>query len=475
MKLSRLLILFSILLVISSGTLQAADKKVPSSKIEIQLSYAPVVKQAAPAVVNIYTKRVVKTRSYSPFANDPFFQRFFGNRLGGAPRERIQRSLGSGVIVQEDGVIVTNHHVVEGADEITVALSDRREFDAEIILNDEKTDLAILRIKTGGEKLPTLKFSDSDTVEVGDLVLAIGNPFGVGQTVTSGIVSALARTQVSGQDYQFFIQTDAAVNPGNSGGALIGMNGELIGINTAIFSRSGGSNGIGFAIPANMVQHVVSSALMGGGLVRPWFGGGGQAVTSDIAESLGFDRPGGVLVDDIYPDGPADKAGLEQGDVILSIDGKPVSSPQALRYYTGLKKVGGTIPVVILRGEKRRTLIIPLQAAPEYPLRNITTLEKGSLFNGMKLANLSPAYSEEIGTNIYERGVIVLEVPRSVMRQTSIRRGDIFKAVNGDKVITIKDIQQALNQDSRNIDFTVSRTGRQIECVIRSKGRSYCK
>ncbi len=475
MKLSRLLILFSILLMISSGTLQAADKKVPSSKIEIQLSYAPVVKQAAPAVVNIYTKRVVKTRSYSPFANDPFFQRFFGNRLGGAPRERIQRSLGSGVIVQEDGVIVTNHHVVEGADEITVALSDRREFDAEIILNDEKTDLAILRIKTGGEKLPTLKFSDSDTVEVGDLVLAIGNPFGVGQTVTSGIVSALARTQVSGQDYQFFIQTDAAVNPGNSGGALIGMNGELIGINTAIFSRSGGSNGIGFAIPANMVQHVVSSALMGGGLVRPWFGGGGQAVTSDIAESLGFDRPGGVLVDDIYPDGPADKAGLEQGDVILSIDGKPVSSPQALRYYTGLKKVGGTIPVVILRGEKRRTLIIPLQAAPEYPLRNITTLEKGSLFNGMKLANLSPAYSEEIGTNIYERGVIVLEVPRSVMRQTSIRRGDIFKAVNGDKVITIKDIQQALNQDSRNIDFTVSRTGRQIECVIRSKGRSYCK
>ena len=475
MKLSRLLILFSILLVISSGTLQAADKKVPSSKIEIQLSYAPVVKQAAPAVVNIYTKRVVKTRSYSPFANDPFFQRFFGNRLGGAPRERIQRSLGSGVIVQEDGVIVTNHHVVEGADEITVALSDRREFDAEIILNDEKTYLSILRIKTGGEKLPTLKFSDSDTVEVGDLVLAIGNPFGVGQTVTSGIVSALARTQVSGQDYQFFIQTDAAVNPGNSGGALIGMNGELIGINTAIFSRSGGSNGIGFAIPANMVQHVVSSALMGGGLVRPWFGGGGQAVTSDIAESLGFDRPGGVLVDDIYPDGPADKAGLEQGDVILSIDGKPVSSPQALRYYTGLKKVGGTIPVVILRGEKRRTLIIPLQAAPEYPLRNITTLEKGSLFNGMKLANLSPAYSEEIGTNIYERGVIVLEVPRSVMRQTSIRRGDIFKAVNGDKVITIKDIQQALNQDSRNIDFTVSRTGRQIECVIRSKGRSYCK
>ena len=475
MKLSRSLLLLSSLMVIFSGELFAAAKKVPSTQVEVQLSYAPVVKQAAPAVVNIYTKRVVKTRSFSPFANDPFFQRFFGDRLGGASRERIQRSLGSGVIVEGDGVIVTNHHVVEGADEITVALSDRREFDAEIILNDEKTDLAILRINTDGEKLPTLKFSNSDSIEVGDLVLAIGNPFGVGQTVTSGIVSALARTKVSGQDYQFFIQTDAAVNPGNSGGALIGMDGELIGINTAIFSRSGGSNGIGFAIPANMVRHVVSSALLGGELVRPWFGGGGQAVTSDIAESLGFDRPGGILVDDIYPGGPADKAGLQQGDVILSIDGKEVSSPQALRYYTGLESVGGTIPVEILRGEKKQILAIPLEAAPEDPPRNITTLEEDSLFYGIKLANLSPAYSEEIGTSVYETGVIVLDVPRAVMRRTSVRRGDVFKFVNGDKVSVIKDIQDALYKDSKNIEFTVNRVGRQIECVIRTKGRSYCK
>lgn len=475
MNLSRLFTLSFALAVLFSGKTYAADKQVPSSAVELQLSYAPVVKQAAPAVVNIYTRRIVKTRSSSPFANDPFFQRFFGDRLGGAPRARIQRSLGSGVIVEGDGVIVTNHHVVEGADEITVALSDRREFDAEIILSDEKTDLAILRIDTDGEKLPILKFSDSDSIEVGDLVLAIGNPFGVGQTVTSGIISALARTQVSGQDYQFFIQTDAAVNPGNSGGALIGMDGELIGINTAIFSRSGGSNGIGFAIPANMVRHVVSSALLGGELVRPWFGGGGQAVTPDIAESLGFDRPGGILVDDIYPGGPADKAGLEPGDVILSIDGKLVSSPQALRYYTGLEKVGGTIPLGILRGEKRKTLTVPLEAAPEDPPRNITTIAQDSVFYGMKLANLSPAYSEEIGMSIYERGVIVLAVPRGVIRRTSVRRGDVFKLVNGEKVITIKHIQDALHDDSQNIDFTVNRTGRQIECVIRANGRSYCK
>ena len=472
--LSPFMALFSFMSLFS-GAVLAADKKVPASQIELQLSYAPVVKKAAPAVVNIYTKRVVKTRSFSPFANDPFFQRFFGDSFGRAPRERIERSLGSGVIVKADGVIVTNHHVVGNADKITVALSDRREFEAEVILSDEKTDLAVLRINTDGEALPTLKFADSDAVEVGDLVLAIGNPFGVGQTVTSGIVSALARTQVSDQDYQFFIQTDAAVNPGNSGGALIGMNGELIGINTAIFSRSGGSNGIGFAIPANMVRHVVSSALMGGELVRPWFGGGGQAVTSDIAESLGFDRPGGILVDDVYPGGPADKAGLEQGDVILKLDGKEVSSPQALRYYTGLEKVGGEIPLEILRGETRKILMVPLEAAPEDPPRNITILTGDHLLYGVKLANLSPAYAQEIGVSVYESGVIVLDVARATRRRTSVRRGDVFKIVNGAPVRTLKDIENALSEDPENIAFTVNRTGRQIECVIRTKGRSYCQ
>jgi len=469
-----LLLIMLVLLPLHMTALQAADRKIPSSKAEIQLSYAPVVRQAAPAVVNIYTKRVVKTRSFSPFANDPFFQRFFGDRFGGAPRARIERSLGSGVIVGADGVIVTNHHVVAGADEITVALSDRREFEAEVILNDEKTDLAVLRIDTGGEKLPALTFSDSDSIEVGDLVLAIGNPFGVGQTVTSGIVSALARTQVSGQDYQFFIQTDAAVNPGNSGGALIGMDGELIGINTAIFSRSGGSNGIGFAIPANMVKYVVSSALSGGKLVRPWFGGSGQMVTSDIAESLGFDRPGGVLVNDIYPGGPADRAGLEQGDVILTIDGKEVSSPQALRYYTGLEAVGGTIPLEIIRGEKRKILHVPLKPAPEEPPRNITTLKGDHLFSGIKFANLSPAYAEEIGVDAYDKGVIILSVTRRVTRMTGVQKGDIFKSVNGRKVKTLEDIRNALRDDPVNIDFTISRAGKLKDCVIRAEGRSYC-
>ncbi len=478
MNLFRLLLIPVAGLIMLAGqatAVSALDKKVPASRSEVQLSYAPVVKQAAPAVVNIYTKRVIRTRSYSPFANDPFFQRFFGDRFGGSSRERIERSLGSGVIVEGDGVIVTNHHVIEGADEITVALSDKREFAAEVILDDERTDLAILRIDTNGEKLPVLKLSDSDRIEVGDLVLAIGNPFGVGQTVTSGIVSALARTHVSGGDYQFFIQTDAAVNPGNSGGALIGMDGELIGINTAIFSRSGGSNGIGFAIPANMVRHVVSSALSGGQIVRPWFGGEGQAVTAEIAESLGFDRPGGVLVNSVYPGGPADQAGLESGDIIISLDGKEVSSPEALRYYIGLEKPGGKLPMVILRGEKRKTLNVPLAAAPEDPPRNITVLKDDHLFTGVKLGNLSPAFADEIGVDVYERGVIVLQAPRTVMRRTSVRPGDIFKSVNGNKVERIADIRAALKDDGQNIDFTVKRSDRLIECVIRARGNSYCR
>ncbi|MDG1996686.1 MAG: trypsin-like peptidase domain-containing protein, partial [Emcibacteraceae bacterium] len=286
-----LLSLFLITLFFMNGTMQSSSsaqsalKRVPTSDVEVKLSYAPVVREAAPAVVNIYTKRVVKTRT-SPFMSDPFFSRFFGG--SSAPRERIERSLGSGVIVRSEGVVVTNYHVVDGADEITVALSDRREFDAEVILTDESTDLAILKIKPKGEPFTVIEFSDSDAVEVGDLVLAIGNPFGVGQSVTSGIVSALARTQVGDDDYQFFIQTDAAVNPGNSGGALVGMDGKLIGINTSIYSRSGGSNGIGFAIPAKMVNFVLDAALNDGKIVRPWFGASGQAVSSEIAESLGF-------------------------------------------------------------------------------------------------------------------------------------------------------------------------------------------
>ncbi|MCQ3943433.1 MAG: serine protease, partial [Alphaproteobacteria bacterium] len=283
----------------------AQERRAPANAAELTMSYAPIVKRVAPAVVNVYAARVVENRN--PLLDDPIFRRFFGQ---GIPREQVSRSLGSGVIVDAAGLVMTNNHVIEGATEIKVSLADKREFEAEIVLKDPRTDLAVLRIKDSGERFPALTFADSDDVQVGDIVLAVGNPFGVGQTVTHGIVSAVARTQVGITDYQFFIQTDAAINPGNSGGALVDSGGRLVGINTAIFSRSGGSQGIGFAIPSNMVNVVAASARSGGSAVqRPWRGAKLQLVTPDIAESLGIKRPHGALVAGISANGPAARAG----------------------------------------------------------------------------------------------------------------------------------------------------------------------
>src|SRR5215831_19056400 len=299
----------------------AQDRRVPSSAAELRLSYAPIVQRVQPAVVNVYAAKMVQNRN--PLLDDPIFRRFFG--VPGQQPEQMQRSLGSGVIVDPSGLVVTNVHVIEGADQVKVSLSDKREFEAEILLKDSRTDLAVLRLKDTKEKFPTLDFTNSDELMVGDIVLAIGNPFGVGQTVTHGIISALARTQVGVTDYQFFIQTDAPINPGNSGGALVDMTGRLAGINTAIYSRSGGSQGIGFAIPANMVRVVVASAKSGSTAVqRPWLGAKLQSVTPEIAESLGVKRPSGALVANVIEKSPAARAGLKAGDLIVSIDGQNV-------------------------------------------------------------------------------------------------------------------------------------------------------
>src|SRR6186713_841208 len=271
----------------------AQDRRVPASPADIRLSYAPIVQRVQPAVVNVYAAKVVQNRN--PLLDDPIFRRFFG--VPGQQPEQMQRSLGSGVMVDPAGLVVTNNHVIEGADQMKIALADKREFEAEIVLKDSRTDLAVLRVKDGREQFPAIDIGNSDELQVGDVVLATGNPFGVGQTVTHGIVSALARTQVGITDYQFFIQTDAAINPGNSGGALVDLTGRLIGLNTAIFSRSGGSQGIGFAIPVNMVKVVIASAKSGGTTVRrPWLDAKLQNVTPDIAESLGLKRPVGALV-----------------------------------------------------------------------------------------------------------------------------------------------------------------------------------
>ncbi len=434
---------------------------VPTSKAQIDLSFAPLVKQVAPAVVNVFTKRVVREQARSPFANDPFFKRFFGDRFSfGMPRERVQSSLGSGVIVGSNGIIVTNNHVIADGDSFTVALADRREFEAEVLLADERTDLAILKIDPQGEVLPTLPFGDSDGLEVGDLVLAIGNPFGVGQTVTSGIVSALARTQVGVTDYQFFIQTDAAINPGNSGGALVTMDGRLVGVNTAIFSRTGGSVGIGFAIPANMVRLVVASAEDGhdGRVVRPWLGASVQTVTSELSQSLGLDRPGGVLIGDIYTGGPADKAGLKTGDVVRRLDVFDVVDENALRYRLATREVGSSVPIGFLRGGRERTATLTLTAPPERPARDVTRLEGANPFAGATVANLSPALAEEMRLDPMQSGVVVTEViRRSPANRLGVQPGDIILGVNDGKTPTVDALQSALQAGGRNWQVSVKR------------------
>src|SRR4051812_3720969 len=352
----RRLALFGLLLVLGPLSAAAQDGRVvPSSPGQLTMSYAPIVKRVAPAVVNVYAAKLVENRN--PLLDDPIFRRFFGNP--GGPREQIQRSLGSGVVIDPSGFVVTNNHVIEGADQVKVSFPDRREFEAEIVLKDARSDLAVLRIGDKRERFTAIDLGDSDALQVGDVVLALGNPFGVGQTVTHGIVSAVARTQVGITDYQFFIQTDAAINPGNSGGALVDLSGRLVGINTAIFSRSGGSQGIGFAIPVNMVRVVVASAKSGGASVkRPWLGAKLQSVTPEIAESLGLKRPAGALVASVAPKSPAARAGLRTGDLVVAVDGQPVDDPNAFDYRFATKALGGQAQLGVVRSGREAKVTV---------------------------------------------------------------------------------------------------------------------
>ncbi len=440
-----------------ASDISAAPRLVPESMGEVKLSFAPVVERAAPAVVNVFTKRVVQQRS--PFAGDPFFERFFGGSRS-MPRERVQNSLGSGVIVSPDGVIVTNNHVIEGMTEITVVLSDRREFIAEVVLTDPQTDLAVLRIDAG-ESLPFLSFANSDALQVGDIVLAIGNPFGVGQTVTNGIVSALARTAVSVSDYQFFIQTDAAINPGNSGGALVDSEGRLVGVNTAIYSRSGGSNGIGFAIPSRLVQQVLKTAIDGGVLVRPWLGASTSTVTSDLAMALELDRPAGALIDDVWPGGPADEAGLRPGDVVIEVDDQPVFDQQTLQYRIGVKNDAETARVVFLRGGRERNADILVALPPDEPARDTRTLEGSHPLNGVTVDNLSPRYSEELGLDPLSQGVVVSELgSRSFAARRGLRPGHKILSVNGRAVDTVRELDREISRSTPSWEIEVDTGGR---------------
>jgi Do/DeqQ family serine protease len=465
MPLARLLFAASIAVAVLAGLPAGAraedQRQVPTSPAQVQLSYAPVVKRAAPAVVNVYAARVVENRN--PFMNDPLFRQFFG----AVPREQVLRSLGSGVIVDPSGLVVTNHHVIEGASEVKVALSDKREFEAEIVLKDEHSDLSVLRLKGANETFPVLDFANSDDLQVGDLVLAIGDPFGVGQTVTHGIVSALARTQVGISDYQFFIQTDAAINPGNSGGALVDLNGRLVGINTAIYSRSGGSQGIGFAIPANMVRVVVASARGGSAAVkRPWLGAKLQEVTPEIADSIGLKRPSGALVANVAAGGPAARAGIKTGDVIVSIDGTTIDDPNSFDYRFATKPLGGNAQVTLLRQGRESVVAVALQNAPELP-REEVEIHARSPFLGAKVANLSPALADELRLDTQAQGVVIVGIADGSTAQTvGFQKGDIVVSVNNQKIERSADLDRITRVGGRQWRVTISRGGQQISVMF---------
>lgn len=461
---SKLLVLAGLsvlaLLALAMMPLFAQAQRLPQSQTEIDLSFAPLVREASPAVVNVFTERMVSNRV------SPMEQLFFGDMI---PKQRRQNSLGSGVIVSPDGVIVTNNHVIDGADSFRVVLNDRREFPAELVLADERTDLAVLKIDPEGVVLPTLPYADTRAAQVGDLVLAIGNPFGVGQTVTSGIISATARTDVGITDYAFFLQTDAAVNPGNSGGALVNTRGELVGVNTAIFSRSGGSNGIGFAIPAEMVKRVVDAAMNEGTFVRPWLGLAAQSVSYDIAKAQGLDRPVGVMVTEVYDDGPADRSGLRRGDLVTAIDGREVYDEKGLKFLAAVRNPGEEAMLTVLRGGNTRNIGVTVEPPPGAREADVVLLEGRTAFSGARVVELSPRLAEENGLDPFQKGsgIYVYSVMRRSIARNFFRPGDIVRTVNGVQTKTVKDLENALAQDSSSWDIEIERNGRVVRGTVR--------
>jgi Do/DeqQ family serine protease len=475
---SKTVLIAGVLAGVLHGSAWAQEKIVPDSKPQITMSFAPLVKKVAPAVVNIYTKRTIVRNATNPLLDDPFFKQFFGNNFGGfgfppeegGARKNVEGALGSGVIIGEDGLVVTNAHVVKGADQISVALNDGREFEAKLSLMDEPSDLAILRVSTKGAKLPTVTLKPSETLEVGDLVLAIGDPFGVGQTVTSGIVSALARSALSINNYNFFIQTDAAVNPGNSGGPLIAMDGSVVGINTAIYSRSGGSLGIGFAIPSEMVQTVIAAEAAGktsGQIVRPWLGVTTQTVTSEMMEGLGLSTPSGTLISRLDPASPLAKAGVKIGDVIVTMNGKPIRDSGEMKFRMATVAMGQEAVIGVSRQGKVFAAKVKAVPPPEEPARDTSHLSKG-LFDGATVSNINPAVATEIsGLSQSGRGVVVTDVERGSTAARFLAVGDIVMKVNGVEIKSVGDLKRALVLQDSSFALLINRQGQMQQIVVR--------
>ncbi|WP_296174988.1 Do family serine endopeptidase [uncultured Brevundimonas sp.] len=428
------------------GVFAEQPRQAPRDAGAMKSSFAPVVREAAPAVVNISALRREQA--------DPFWTMYTGQTV------RQSGSIGSGVIVRADGIVVTNNHVIQNMQQIRVTLNDRREYPAKVLLADERSDIAVLQLDGVEGDLPVMRIDDQEEQQVGDLVLAIGNPFGVGQTVTTGIVSALNRTETGISDSSSFIQTDAAINPGNSGGALVDMDGDLIGINTAIFSRSGSSSGVGFAVPATMVKRVVESAVGGAkAVVRPWLGVKGDAVSADIARSLGLSRPQGLIITDVYPQGPGARAGLEEGDVITAVDGAEINDQGGLNFRVGTRSPNDTVAVTILRDGRTQTINARVAALPgDADPGQGTSVGQGALA-GLQGVALNPALADRLGGDPFTSGVVVTGLQRnSIPARIGLRPNDLIVQVNGRAVTSVA----ALGQAQRGSELTIVRGGRKL-------------
>jgi serine protease Do len=440
--------------------LMAAQSTQPPPRVSFESGFAPVVKRVLPAVVNVSSSKMVRTsQNMSPFFSDPFFRQFFGNQFS-VPREQREHSLGSGVIVSPDGYILTNNHVVNGATDVKVLLGDKREFKAKIVGTDSKTDIAVLKIDA--QNLPVLAFGDSSKMEPGDFVLAIGNPFGLNQTVTMGIVSATGRGGLGIEDYEDFIQTDAAINPGNSGGALVNERGDLIGINTAILSGGGGNQGVGFAIPVNMARQVMDQILKNGKVIRAWLGVVIQPVTPDMAKAFGLAEAKGALIGDVTANSPAAKAGLEKGDIILDLNGQPIEDSRSLQLKVATLAPNTAAKLTVFRNGTKREVTVMLGVMPSGTGEGGgQSGQGGGALDGVSVDNLSPGILQQLGLPATTQGVVVSDVSQgSAAADAGLQRGDVIQQVNRKPVTNVSEFQSAVRQaGNRPVLLLVNRQG----------------
>jgi len=459
-----------------STTPEKVSPKVMEQLVQTGQAFTEIAKVVTPAVVNISTTKIVRRETISPFFGDPFFRDFFGEdpfREFRIPRKWKEQSLGSGVIASSDGYIITNNHVIEKAEEIKVSLSDKRDFKGKVVGSDPKTDIAVIKIDA--KNLPTIPWGDSDKLQVGEFVLAIGNPYGLNQTVTMGIISAVGRANVGIADYEDFIQTDAAINPGNSGGPLVNIRGELIGINTAIFSRTGGYQGIGFAVPSNMARSVMDQLVKKGKVVRGWLGVSIQELNTELAKEFGLKDLKGALVGDVTSQSPAAKAGIKRGDVILSYNGKVVDNVGSLRNMVSQTQPGTRVKIKILRDKKEMEVEALIAELPkELPETDISgregTEEGENVLSGITVRELTREMARELNLSRKERGVVIIRIePGSPAEEAGLKRGDLIKEINHKEVTGLKDYNRIASGIGRDetVLLYINREGKKFYVTVR--------